>query len=77
MQASLTHRITITSAAMSTLHSNEDLKNQEGTNPNYQGSGGAISRFVTPGGHPMDNSQPAFPVFHRKFANPAPLGLMG
>ena len=42
----------------------------------YQGTGGAISRFITPGGHPQDNSQPAFPVFHRKFANPAPLGLM-
>lgn len=41
----------------------------------YQ-SGGAISRFITPGGNPMDTSQPAFPVFHRKFANPAPLGLL-
>lgn len=34
------------------------------------------NRSVTPGGHPMDPSQPGFPVFHRKFANPAPLGLM-
>lgn len=25
----------------------------------------------------MDNSQPAFPYYHRKFANPAPLGLSG
>ena len=24
----------------------------------------------------MDSTQPAFPVYHRKFANPAPLGLM-
>lgn len=32
---------------------------------NFQG-GGAISRFITPGGNPMDNSQPAFPVFHRE-----------
>lgn len=40
-------------------------------------SGAAMSRFITPGGHPADNSQPALPVFHRKFANPAPLGLMG
>jgi hypothetical protein len=52
-----------------------DDKLQNGS-PEYQGTGGQISRFITPGGHPMDNSQPAFPVFHRKFANPAPLGLM-
>ncbi|GAA5849689.1 hypothetical protein JCM9279_001980 [Rhodotorula babjevae] len=34
-------------------------------------------RNVTPGGHPLDRSQPAFPVYHRRFANPAPLGLCG
>jgi hypothetical protein len=44
--------------------------------PAYQGTGGQISRFITPGGHPQDTSNPAFPVFHRKFANPSPLGLM-
>jgi len=43
----------------------------------YQGTGGGVSRFITPGGNPIDNSQPAFPVYHRKFANPAPLGLLG
>ncbi|BEI82353.1 hypothetical protein CcaverHIS002_0302210 [Cutaneotrichosporon cavernicola] len=61
----------------SNINSTEDLKNQEaaGHNPNFQGGQG-VSRFITPGGHPMDTSQPAFPVFHRKFANPAPLGLM-
>nr|ODO03965.1 membrane protein [Cryptococcus depauperatus CBS 7855] len=42
----------------------------------YHGSGGTMNRFITPGGHPLDNSQPAFPVYHRKFANPAPLGLL-
>ena len=31
----------------------------------------------TAGGHPQDSSQPAFPIYHRKFANPAPLGLFG
>lgn len=36
-----------------------------------------IDRQITPGGNPIDNSQPAFPVYHRKFANPAPLGLLG
>lgn len=64
--------------SQSNIHSTEDLKNNEagaGSNPNFQG-GGAVSRFITPGGHPMDTSQPAFPIFHRKFANPAPLGLM-
>ncbi|KAH8929520.1 putative FUN34-transmembrane protein [Atractiella rhizophila] len=39
--------------------------------------GAPVNRAVTPGGHPVDTSQPAFPVYHRKFANPAPLGLMG
>jgi len=34
-------------------------------------------RNVTPGGHPLDRSQPAFPTYHRRFANPAPLGLCG
>ncbi|GAA5830607.1 hypothetical protein JCM11251_002531 [Rhodosporidiobolus azoricus] len=34
-------------------------------------------RNVTPGGHPLDRSQPAFPTYHRKLANPAPLGLCG
>ncbi len=64
--------------SQSNLHSAEDLKAPEAGahhTPNFQG-GNAVSRFITPGGHPMDTSQPAFPVFHRKFANPAPLGLM-
>jgi len=34
-----------------------------------------ISHAVTPGGHPVDTTQPGFPVFHRRIANPAPLGL--
>ncbi|WVQ73091.1 hypothetical protein IAR50_002654 [Cryptococcus sp. DSM 104548] len=41
----------------------------------YHG-GSSMSRFITPGGTAADNSQPAFPVFHRKFANPSPLGLL-
>lgn len=43
---------------------------------NNYNAGSGVSRFITPGGHPLDTSQPAFPVFHRKFANPAPLGLL-
>lgn len=39
------------------------------------GSGKPLNHAVTPNGHALDNSQPAFPVYHRKFANPAPLGL--
>jgi len=38
-------------------------------------NGRPINHAVTPGGHPEDRSQPAFPVYHRRFANPAPLGL--
>ncbi|KAM0747152.1 hypothetical protein T439DRAFT_328921 [Meredithblackwellia eburnea MCA 4105] len=37
--------------------------------------GAALRSNITPGGHPLDSTQPAFPVYHRKFANPAPLGL--
>jgi len=37
--------------------------------------GRPLNHAVTPGGHAVDNSQPAFPVYHRRFANPAPLGL--
>ncbi|PWN88451.1 putative FUN34-transmembrane protein [Acaromyces ingoldii] len=45
-------------------------------NGGFQG-GVPTQRAVTPGGHPQDSSQPAFPIYHRKFANPAPLGLFG
>jgi len=41
------------------------------------GKGAQISRAVTPGGHPLDTTQPSFPIYHRRFANPAPLGLCG
>jgi hypothetical protein len=27
----------------------------------YDGSAGSVARFITPGGNPIDNSQPAFP----------------
>ncbi|PWN27507.1 hypothetical protein BDZ90DRAFT_252773 [Jaminaea rosea] len=52
-----------------------EIKNVENGNGGYQG-GAPTNRAVTPGGHPLDSTQPAFPVYHRKFANPAPLGLM-
>lgn len=60
------------------------------------GQGASVNRALTPGGNPVDTTQPAFPgeqaddlicgdpgphppsrtVYHRKFANPAPLGLI-
>ncbi|GAA6059168.1 hypothetical protein JCM10212_005513 [Sporobolomyces blumeae] len=48
-------------------------------NSHYSHEGGAPLnlRNVTPGGHPLDRTQPAFPTYHRRFANPAPLGLCG
>jgi succinate-acetate transporter protein len=52
--------------------SNIDVEHQKG-NSAYESAG--LSRNVTPGGHTIDSSQPAFPIYHRKFANPAPLGL--
>ncbi|EJT46408.1 hypothetical protein A1Q1_05055 [Trichosporon asahii var. asahii CBS 2479] len=40
-------------------------------------SGGRpIERVITPGGHPIDFSQPAIPVQHRKFGNPLPAALI-
>jgi hypothetical protein len=36
----------------------------------------AVQRVTTKGGHEDDRSQPALPVVHRSFANPAPLGLL-
>lgn len=38
-------------------------------------AGRNLTRAITPGGHPVDNSQPAFPTYHRRFADPGPLGL--
>ena len=35
-----------------------------------------LERLQTDGGHPNDRTQPSLPVVHRRFANPAPLGLL-
>jgi succinate-acetate transporter protein len=35
-----------------------------------------LRQTYTAGGHPEDRSQPGLPIVHRKFANPAPLGLL-
>ena len=35
-----------------------------------------LERLKTVGGHDDDRTQPALPVVHRSFANPAPLGLL-
>ncbi|KAL8286709.1 hypothetical protein RQP46_004237 [Phenoliferia psychrophenolica] len=50
---------------MSQSHNSADSEKQ----------GAPLHHSVTPGGHALDASQPAFPVYHRKFGNPAPLGL--
>lgn len=39
-------------------------------------NGAPVQHAVTPGGHPEDRSQTPFASYHRKFANPAPLGLI-
>ena len=35
-----------------------------------------LERLQTAGGHTDDRTQPSLPVVHRRFANPAPLGLL-
>ncbi|KAI9727697.1 MAG: hypothetical protein M1828_005925 [Chrysothrix sp. TS-e1954] len=37
---------------------------------------GILQRETTAGGHTVNNSQPELPVYHRKLANPTPLGLL-
>jgi len=39
------------------------------------GYGAGVNRNITPGGHPYEATQPGWGTYHRKFANPAPLGL--
>ncbi|WVQ85919.1 hypothetical protein IAT38_008087 [Cryptococcus sp. DSM 104549] len=41
------------------------------------GDGISVSRFITPGGNPIDNSQPSMPIYHRKFGDANPIGLLG
>lgn len=53
------------------------VENGNGNEKGYShGHGNLPTRAITPGGHPFEPTQPGFPVFHRKFANPAPLGLL-
>ncbi|KAE8446432.1 hypothetical protein EG329_012037 [Mollisiaceae sp. DMI_Dod_QoI] len=40
------------------------------------GSAIQLERLRTAGGHVDDRTQPSLPVVHRRFANPAPLGLL-
>ncbi|GAA5905444.1 hypothetical protein JCM6882_003162 [Rhodosporidiobolus microsporus] len=63
-----------------TPNTNSALHGTTSASPAYASQEGGAPfnlRNVTPGGHPLDRSQPAFPVYHRKLANPAPLGLCG
>ncbi|EPQ30541.1 uncharacterized protein PFL1_02066 [Pseudozyma flocculosa PF-1] len=36
-------------------------------------AGHKLTRTITPGGHELDSTQPGFPVYHRRIANPVPL----
>ncbi|KAK4046102.1 hypothetical protein OIV83_006355 [Microbotryomycetes sp. JL201] len=72
----------MTSTANGSLHTTDAEKghmNGGGAPGRFSHEGGAPfnARNITPGGHPLDQTQPAFPVYHRRFANPAPLGLCG
>jgi hypothetical protein len=40
------------------------------------GNADQLERLQTAGGHTDDRTQPSLRVFHRRFANPAPLGLL-
>jgi succinate-acetate transporter protein len=44
--------------------------------PKMEEAIGSIEREKTRGGHIADLDQPSLPVVHRRFANPAPLGLL-
>ncbi|SGZ06107.1 BQ5605_C031g10919 [Microbotryum silenes-dioicae] len=57
--------------------SQPDVEAGNGYKFSHEGGANLGNRNITPGGHPLDQTQPAFPVYHRKFANPAPLGLCG
>ncbi|SPO30490.1 uncharacterized protein UTRI_06420 [Ustilago trichophora] len=57
-----------------------NLKQQWGLSEDPNGSdhvvtsqGHKLTRTVTAGGHEVDSSQPGFPVYHRRIANPFPL----
>ncbi|GAA6007991.1 hypothetical protein JCM11491_006568 [Sporobolomyces phaffii] len=65
-------------ARFGSTSSSSDFAHQAGA-PNDGDLGGAPfrGRVLTPGGHTLDRTQPAFPTYHRKLANPAPLGLCG
>lgn len=69
------------------MSSSTEINNSDPT-PVYLGAGcrpsdvekgrqpGHIERIITPGGHPVDFSQPAIPVQHRRYGNPIPVGLV-
>ncbi|PWY97945.1 hypothetical protein BCV70DRAFT_194577 [Testicularia cyperi] len=65
---------------MSTNYKHPNIKQQWGLekDPNsgdhiVTSKGHRLTRTVTAGGHEVDSSQPGFPVYHRRIANPFPL----
>ncbi|KAL8284023.1 hypothetical protein RQP46_005136 [Phenoliferia psychrophenolica] len=64
-------RLSTTAFMSATTQSEESIRVDNGNlHKGYDVGGAPLRSNVTPGGHPVDNSQPAFPVYHRKFANP-------
>lgn len=48
-------------AETSTVVNGGNSPNHYSPNHDYNGHGGSVARFITPGGNPIDNTQPAFP----------------
>jgi hypothetical protein len=48
-------------AETSTVVNGSHSPNHYSPNHDYNGHGGSVARFITPGGNPIDNTQPAFP----------------
>lgn len=61
---------------MSSYNSADILEKSNESHPVDNSPVHHIERLRTRGGHEDDRSQPALPVVHRTFANPAPLGLL-
>lgn len=59
---------------MSTYNSADQLEKSAGSRSSDKYH--HLEKQTTAGGHEDDRSQPALPVVHRSFANPAPLGLL-
>lgn len=55
---------------------NSDTYDHAGKMESNGGDAAQLERLQTAGGHTDDRTQPSLPVVHRRFSNPAPLGLL-